>query len=111
MLTLDDLKLYYERGYIELRIDLYREGIPNQPEGLTRKQVEAVLATKKISITVYGKKTVIDVTKEGHFAVSIGRENVKRSQWEKIKKQMRESGFSYRSESPWFCVYENGKWN
>jgi hypothetical protein len=43
--------------------------------------------------------------------VSIERGSVERNQWEKIKKQMRESGFSYRSESPWFNVFKNGKWS
>lgn len=135
MLTLDDIKEYYEKDYIQLRLDFYPDpGSPKRdklknwvaPNGLPKGQIDQIFAEKKLSIAlkreiiVFDKKftmgtereeIVFDVTKEGRLAVSIERGHVKRGQWEKIKKQMREAGFSYRSESPWFHVYEKGEWN
>lgn len=32
------------------------------------------------------------------------------SQWEKIKKQLKEHGFIYVSEGRWYCDLEKGKW-
>ncbi len=68
MLTLDDLKLYYERGYIELRIDLYRTEIPDKQSQLTDRQIKTVLAKKKLSITVCGKK-IITAKRSGKVAL------------------------------------------
>jgi len=136
MLTLDDIKEYYEKGYIQLRLDFYpdhkspkRKKLEDwhwlAPNGLSKSHVDQIFAEKKLSIIlereiiVFDKKftmetereeIVFDVTKEGSLAVSIERGQVKRSHWEKIKKQMREAGFSYRSESPWFHVFNKGKW-
>jgi len=135
MLTLDELGTYYEKGLVRLRIDFYPDpGSPKRkklgerwgvPGGLANSQVRQIFTEKKLSIVLkrqiilFDKKftmetereeIVFDVTKEGHLAVSIERGDVERSQWGKIKKQMREAGFSYRSESPWFCVYKKGKW-
>ena len=122
MLTLDELKEYYEKGFINLRIDftpdLKFRKVGIDRVSLTSDQIRELLSEKKVSIIKQQRKfgsdvtddLTFDVTKEGHLAVSIERGDVERSQWGKIKKQMREAGFSYRSESPWFCVYKKGKW-
>jgi hypothetical protein len=56
-----------------------------------------------LRIDHYGKGQGVGVSVETAWAP--------RSWWEKIKRQMREAGFSYRSESPWFNVWKNGKWD
>jgi len=122
MLTLDELKEYYEKGFINLRIDftpdLKFRKVGIDRVSLTSDQIRELLSEKKVSIIKQQRKfgsdvtddLTFDVTKEGSLAVSIERGHVERGPWEKIKKQMREAGFSYRSESPWFCVYKKGKW-
>lgn len=113
MLTLDDLKIYHEHEYIKLEVTLHGKRIPLERSKLTNAQIRTIFSKKKLLITVRGRKIVLDLNrdKESSLGVAIERGYVERKQWEKIKKQMRESGFSYRSESPWFCVYENGGWN
>jgi len=134
MLTLDDIKEYYDKGYITLRIDPYfdkekfgtvKKGFvwgldPEQIEEVLTKKTLTIETTKKASLFDIAKPIpiavtracVLDVNKDLHLAISIERDgnNVSRSQWEKIKKQMREAGFSYRSESPWSCMFINGRW-
>lgn len=135
MLTLDDIKEYYDKGYITLRIDPYfsKEKFGTVKKGsvwgLNREQIEEVLIKKTLTIESTRKvlffdiakripvkvtrACALDVGKDLHLAISIERNGnrVSRSQWEKIKKQMREAGFSYRSESPWFCTFTNGQWD
>ena len=121
MLTLDEIKVQLEKGHINLVLR-YRPEIGtakaekikgwNQPSGLTNAQVDEVLSKKQLTIFHNGENTIFDIEKEGSLAVSIEvrSHSVKRSEWEKFKKKMREAGFSYRSESPWFHCYSKGKW-
>ncbi len=123
MLTLDEIKFQLEKGHLSLRLD-YRpetgtakakkieEWGWRQPEGLSYDQIEEVLSKKQLTISRNGENVVFDIEKEGSLAVSIEVRscNVKRSEWETFKKKMREAGFSYRSESPWFNCYSKGKW-
>jgi len=121
MLTLDEIKVQLEKRHIDLRLDYRPEtGTAKakkieewrQPEGLTYDQVDEILSKKQLTIFHNDEKIVFDIEKEGSLAVSIEvrSRNVKRSEWEKFKKKMREAGFSYRSESPWFHCYSKGKW-
>jgi hypothetical protein len=137
MLTLDDIKEYYEKGLIELRLDFYpphgtakgkklEKAKWMAPCGLSCDQTRQVLFEKKLTIVleqeviVFEKKcfrmetekeeVVFDLMREGCLSVSIERGHIKDWPWEKIKKQMREAEFAYRSESPWHHTWEKGRW-
>ncbi len=114
MLTLKDINDYYEKGLVELRIDFTPD--PGQKMHgfiLSDDQITEMIRTKKISVIKKPNKEpiIFDIDRQGRLSISIEKRDPKRKEWEKIKKQMREAGFSYRSESPWFCVWEKGKWN
>ena len=137
MITLDNLQEYYERGLIRLRLTLSlpldtfppdrrkadrreadrrkserrEKGFESYNNDLSEKEISELLSKKMVMIKRQDQTYVFDIEKQGSISVSIERGCVGRKEWEKIKKQMREAGFSYRSESPWFHVFRAGVWN
>ncbi len=137
MLTLDNLQEYYEKGLIRLRLTLSlpldtlppdrrktdrrkadrriserrEKEFESYNNDLDEKEISELLLKKMAMIKRQDRTYVFDIENQGSISVSIERGCVERKEWEKIKKQMRETGFSYRSESPWFHVFSAGKWN
>ena len=115
MLSLKDLSEYYEKGYIEMLIDFDSNLELKTPYvddfRLTHEQIRKLLATGKLSIRSKGKPITIDAKTHGDFSVSIERGNISNYPWKIFRKKMRDTGFTYRSESPWFNVYKQGKWD
>ena len=124
MITLDNLREYYENRLISLRIDLHspldlppdrrksdrrkndrrklerREKEFGSYKQLNEKEMLELLSSKMVKIKRQDRTFIIDIETQSSLAVSIERGCVERKEWEKIKKQMREASFSYRSESP-----------
>ena len=136
MITLDDLQEYYKKGLIRLNLSLSlplntlppdrrkvdrreddrrkserREKSFKDCNHLNEEEISKLLLTKMALVKRQDRTYVFDVENQGSISVSIERGCVERKEWEKIKKEMRETGFSYRSESPWFHVFRAGKWN
>ncbi len=136
MITLDDLQEYYKKGLIRLNLSLSlpldtlppdrrkakrrkadrriserREKEFKDYTQLDEKQTSELLLKRIVMIKRQDRTYVFDIEKQGSISVSIERGCIERKEWEKIKKQMRETGFSYRSESPWFHVFKAGKWD
>ncbi|MCX6717573.1 MAG: hypothetical protein NTU76_02765 [Candidatus Taylorbacteria bacterium] len=104
MLTLKELGEYYEKGLIRLRVDFCLSPT-RKHKGRDGLRINNLEHDQIIRILNCGRFTNHRVS----ISVSIQIGDVKRNEWEKIKRKLREAGFSYRSESPWFNVYTGGK--
>jgi len=81
------------------------------PNNLSTSRAKKFAKGEKIVIENGDKtKTYFFALNELNLGVSVETAHAKRNIWENIKNQLKEAGFSYRSESPWFRSYRKGRW-